>query len=162
MSEIKRDLHADLAICNAATAGPWEWGVDNGESLLQNSRGVPVVFISEPGITDADARFIAEARTGWPHAIERALAAEKEVARLTGLVGSLRVNDRDKTRKIAEVEADVERLRLIFGHPLVYEALAHYTDEHIDSDARPDDWEAVFDARVEALKLAKEATADDH
>jgi hypothetical protein len=133
-NETKRDLYADLAICDAALVGPWEWGVDNGESLLQNSRGVPVVFISEPGITDADARFIAEARTGWPRAIERAMAAEAEVA----------------------------RLRLIFGHPLVYEALAHYTDEHIDSDARPDDWETVFDARVEALKLAKEATADDH
>jgi len=81
----------------------------------------------------------AEARTGWPHAIERAMAAE---------------------RKLAEAEAEVERLRLIFGNPLVYEALAHYTDEHIDSDARPDDWETVFDARVEAFKLAKEATAD--
>jgi hypothetical protein len=137
----QRNLHSDLAICNAALVGPWEWGVDSGELLLQNSRGVPVVFISEPGITDADARFIAEARTGWPHAIERAMAAE---------------------RKLAEAEAEVERLRLIFGNPLVYEALAHYTDEHIDSDARPDDWETVFDARVEAFKLAKEATADDH
>jgi hypothetical protein len=81
----QRNLHSDLAICNAALVGPWEWGVDSGELLLQNSRGVPVVFISEPGITDADARFIAEARTGWPHAIERALAAERKLAEIRRL-----------------------------------------------------------------------------
>ncbi|MBR8661184.1 hypothetical protein [Brevibacillus sp. NL20B1] len=170
MSETKRDLHSDLAICNAATPGPWaaEKGYEQSErgNYVYSQAEGSVVCAEQDGtdcvLTDADARFIAEARTGWPHAIERALAAEKEVARLTGLVGSLRVNDRDKTRKIAEVEADVERLRLIFGHPLVYEALAHYTDEHIDSDTHPDDWETVFGARVEAFKLAKEATTDDH
>ncbi|OAJ75119.1 hypothetical protein AYJ08_05740 [Brevibacillus sp. SKDU10] len=34
----------------------------------------------------ADARFIAEARDGWPHAIRRALDAEAEVERLRKLV----------------------------------------------------------------------------
>jgi hypothetical protein len=124
MSEIKRDLRADLAICNAATPGPW---IDNGNEIVTESNR----FVGIAGaLTDEDNQFIAEARTGWPHAIERALAAE----------------------------AEVERLRRIFGHPLVYEALAHYTDEHIDSDTHPDDWETVFDARVAALKMAKEAT----
>jgi hypothetical protein len=136
MTTDKRDLHADLAICNAATAH-----VNNDTRLRYDWNGDEFVVTTWDGIElamdisdECFARFIAEARTGWPHAIERAQRAEAEVA----------------------------RLRLIFGHPLVYEALAHYTDEHIDSDARPDDWETVFDARVEAFKLAKEATADDH
>lgn len=30
----------------------------------------------------ADARFIAEARTGWPYAIKRTISAEAEVDRL--------------------------------------------------------------------------------
>jgi hypothetical protein len=164
MSEFKRDLNVpnrdlsrDLAICNAATPGPWR-------VVTESIVGFDVFDVMTPrDITvfnsEADAKFCAEARTGWPHAIERALAAEKEVARLTGLVGSLRVNERDKTRKIAEVEAEVERLRLIFGHPAVYRALKYWTDE-LDLGS-PDDWEVVYAARVAALKMTKEATADD-
>jgi hypothetical protein len=55
-----------------------------------------------------------------------------------------------------DVEAEVERLRQIFGHPAVYRALKYCTDE-LDLGSS-DDWEAVFSARATALKLAKEAT----
>ena len=158
---MKRDLHADLAICNAATAGHWAWGVDTGESLLKNSRGVPFVFISEPGITDADARFIAEARTGWPHAIERALAAEaerdhafnmyvvaesqcrrleKEVDNLRkivaeecpvaafDLVTSLRAEKAHTMEYVAELEAEIKRLKQ--SEEKLIETLRYYADLH--------------------------------
>ena len=75
-----RDLKADLEICNKATPGPW-----NGEE----NTGVEPVFetgcgcCTESTLSKEDAEFIAEAREGWPHAIERAIKAEAEVERLT-------------------------------------------------------------------------------
>jgi len=97
MKRNERDLYADLAICNAATAGPWTIGYGRGNSddkfdvdgaeqcitalgpICTGHNHWDGPFIDVP---DDDARFIAEARTGWPHAIERALAAEAEVERL--------------------------------------------------------------------------------
>lgn len=58
-----RDLEADLAICEAATSGPWE--------------------------NEANIRFAAEAREGWPYAIRRALAAEEEIDRLRNEISML-------------------------------------------------------------------------
>ena len=84
MSEIKRDLNVDLAICNAATAH-----VNNDTRLRYDWNGDEFVVTTWDGIElamdisdECFARFIAEARTGWPHAIERAMAAEKRVAEL--------------------------------------------------------------------------------
>ena len=74
-----RDLQKDLEICNRATPGPW-----NGEE----NTGVEPVFetgcgcCTESTLSKEDAEFIAEAREGWPHAIERAIKAEAEVERL--------------------------------------------------------------------------------
>ncbi|WNF07427.1 hypothetical protein [Brevibacillus borstelensis] len=141
MTTDKRDLHADLAICNAATAGPWGWGVDNGESLLQNSRGVPVVFISEPGITDADARFIAEARTGWPHAIERALTAEELCAHQGRSILALAERNR-------ELKVEVERLRGVLEYFAVSPIFRFVESPH---SLR----------QMAQMALRKEATADD-
>jgi hypothetical protein len=64
-----RDLKADLELCNKATPGPW---VFNGISVL----GAHGLLIARTP-NDADAEFIAQAREGWPHAIERALKAEE-------------------------------------------------------------------------------------
>lgn len=140
MSITKRDLHADLDICDVATDGPWELDYD------YETRKTRVKAVIEPewlgGVIvadcahDVDTRFIVEARTGWPHAIKRALEAE---------------------RMLAMMQAKVERMRQAFGNSLVYTALVHYTDMHIDSDERPDDWDTVFDARLEAFKLMREA-----
>lgn len=81
MTETKRDLHADLAICNAATAGPWKVGGGKfGETNVYagDTRVVRDIDYDK----EADATFIAEARTAWHHAIERAISAEAEVERL--------------------------------------------------------------------------------
>jgi hypothetical protein len=79
----KRNLTADLAICEAATAGPWF--KTDGIHALYVSTDACMDVIAECEVT-RDATFIAEARTGWPHAIQRAMAAEKEVERLRALI----------------------------------------------------------------------------
>ena len=85
-TENKRDLAADLAICEAATAGPWrrltkyeQAVVGEGMMDVITARGDDMAHVD---IEPDDERFIIEAREGWPEAIRRALAAEAEVARL--------------------------------------------------------------------------------
>lgn len=60
---MERNLREDLEICNEAMAN---------------------------SCTECGWTFIAEARIGWPHAIERALDAEAEVAVLNAEVERLR------------------------------------------------------------------------
>lgn len=114
MTETPRDLQADLAICEAATPGPWrvyrsqyfdcEWecghkaddppcekGVGECEYIKQREPadvGGPFeVDCGEyRGLSNENAEFIAAAREGWPHAIKRALAAERRVRQLESAV----------------------------------------------------------------------------
>jgi hypothetical protein len=87
----ERDLTTDLAICEAATQGPWY-----AEAFGGVYAGTREIFRREQGARgygggDNSAHrasriannntFAAEARTGWPHAIKRAMAAEAEVER---------------------------------------------------------------------------------
>lgn len=85
-----RDLEADLAICEAATPTRWEHGYSYGAvPYTVVSRGAEdktIARVFRPG----DARFIAEAREGWPYAIRRALEAEAEVDRLRHEIEILR------------------------------------------------------------------------
>lgn len=91
MNTTKRDLDADLAICSAATSGPWRI---KGVNIIDR-RGYPVLRKEPMGQAygggdatlhieriDANAVFAIEARTGWPIAIERAINAEAEVESL--------------------------------------------------------------------------------
>lgn len=76
-----RDLEVDLVICEAATPGPYTIEPCRCHSVCK------YVFIrkithSDGRLLPEDARFIAEARKGWPYAIRRALEAEAEVDRL--------------------------------------------------------------------------------
>jgi len=70
-----RDLEADLAICEAATPGPWTF---DRVSVKREEYALLLSYLS----TRDDLRFVAEAREGWPYAIRRALAAEREIDRL--------------------------------------------------------------------------------
>ncbi len=77
-----RDLEADLAICEAATAGPWTWQSwehDRDRVLIETELFLVADAMS---ISEEDAEFIAAAREGWPYAIRRALEAEAEADRL--------------------------------------------------------------------------------
>ena len=91
-----RDLQKDLELCKKATPGPWEREQKNGWWKLpedvngkqRNTHNHGRILVKEKpfgdvistlrryGGQDEDAEFIAQAREGWPHAIERALKAE--------------------------------------------------------------------------------------
>ena len=82
-----RDLKRDLEICDAATPGPWhlappKCGPD-GQGVYANDLGC-VCEVGDPyprgnNHPQENMEFIAEARTGWPEAIQRALDAEAEL-----------------------------------------------------------------------------------
>jgi hypothetical protein len=110
MTENKRDFAADLAICNAATAGPW----------VADKVGIVYDIFAEDGdmIADIlyeknDARFIAEAREGWP-------AALAEIKRLkTSVDGWFAEANSEALRAdiaLAEIERLTEALREIDTH----------------------------------------------
>jgi len=86
-----RDLRKDLELCEAATSGPWvidEYCVSQIRQPNYSKRRRIVCPPDANGFNDA--RFIAEAREGWPEAIRRALAAEA---------------------RVKELEAEIERLK---------------------------------------------------
>jgi hypothetical protein len=86
MSEIKRDAAADLAMCEAATPGPWV--VDGENGVIWDGNGQIVVVLDANADPDNDD-FIAESRTALPHWINRAVAAEAEVERLREALRSI-------------------------------------------------------------------------
>ncbi len=81
----KRDLLRDKALTDKATPGPWtyyqrgcdELGYDLDEPPNGPPNGIRGYFQRAE-----DAEMIAESCVGWPHAIDRAIAAEAENARL--------------------------------------------------------------------------------
>lgn len=74
----ERDLAADLKLCEAATYGPWVVDVDGfGDFCVINEKELIASELNAP-----DAKLIAASRVGWPHAIQRAIAAETENTKL--------------------------------------------------------------------------------
>lgn len=97
MTETKRDLRADLELCEKATPGPWVF-VDSSGAIYRTTT-----------VVEEDIEFIAEAHEGWPHAIRRAIAAEARVAELEAEVERLR-------RELAEHEQLIKwALQQIYG-----------------------------------------------
>ncbi len=84
----KRNLNADLEVCNKATKGPWRVNTNAHPETTGESWGWidgPVenyCWTNRRPQSRRDAEFIAQAREGWPHAIERALKAEALVREL--------------------------------------------------------------------------------
>lgn len=108
-TETKRDLSADLAVCNAATPGNWYSGMIGAEPMAvwYNVIGGPKLrnIADDIGVRE-NAQFIAEARTGWPHVIERAINAEAEVAQVRALLIGMR-------KRVKSAEGKWARLREI-------------------------------------------------
>lgn len=77
MTEEKRDLQADLAICEEATEGPWALTFDL--RLIPNKPTMPGKSLLK---LYSNQIFVVTARTGWPHAIRRAMEAEACVVEL--------------------------------------------------------------------------------
>jgi hypothetical protein len=87
-----RNAKDDLALCDKATPGPWKYdGMHNeiqtprGETywlIVSECRSAPDQGYPDDPQYDANFDFIAMAREALPHWIERAVAAEKEIAEL--------------------------------------------------------------------------------
>ncbi len=112
---MKRDLKADLEMCNKATPGPWAKDERGGcvavyprsigeINCMDESGGKRIFYKGGYQVLDedgrfkhwevhpqdiADAEFVAQAREGWPHAIERALKAETLSRELMEALGGL-------------------------------------------------------------------------
>lgn len=90
-----RDLHADLAICDASTEAPWhtssltEGYIIAGDEkcttiatvIEYNDDGTEYLRLGHHDCQD-NRIFIAESRQGWPEAIRRAIAAEASLDKL--------------------------------------------------------------------------------
>lgn len=90
--DLARDAAADMAVCEAATPGPWDDnGADHWGAIPVYTLATDVGYImasshfGQPEQARVDAAFIALARTAQPAWIRRAVAAEAEVARLKSL-----------------------------------------------------------------------------
>ena len=95
---MSRDLKADLELCNEATPGPWYRektganfkGFSSEVIIADTSRyatGNKVYAEPEGGqFPSSDADFIAQAREGWPYAIEQALAEKERADKYEALV----------------------------------------------------------------------------
>lgn len=88
-TETKRDLQADLALCEESTEH-----VPNATKLTYSWDGDEYRIYTDSGTElaadipyAAFAEFVAESRVGWPEAIRRAIAAEAEVERLRAVLG---------------------------------------------------------------------------
>ncbi|WP_058301720.1 hypothetical protein [Gorillibacterium timonense] len=105
-----RDLQADLAICEAATPGP----IQMKPCACGRCNQFLLSITHADGRFDPEnAKFIVEAREGWPEAIQRALKAEAEVVTLTNQLYNCgkAVFERDQARQERDnAEDKVDRL----------------------------------------------------
>ncbi|MBA4542025.1 hypothetical protein H1164_03800 [Thermoactinomyces daqus] len=80
----KRDLLRDLEIAKNATPGPWFAYHRGGVGGFDYEVTLPddTFYVIAAELSEHNAKFIAEAREGWPEAIRRAIEAENELAQL--------------------------------------------------------------------------------
>jgi hypothetical protein len=114
MSE-KRDLAADLEICEAATSDPWiafnDESVFGGSVCAVTDISITTI-IKEDDLDDRpnDLNFVAAAREGWPYAIKLAMELQ---ARNTTLEALLNEAQRQKDEAVNEKNrVQVENARL--------------------------------------------------
>jgi len=102
-SKQTRDLEADLAICEAATPGPW---------IIESSnvicRGYTLMIVAYAG-SQNDISFVAEAREGWPYAIRRVMELEKELERVRNERDFWERNEYTLGLKVEQLEKELEQ-----------------------------------------------------
>ena len=81
---MKRDLKADLELCNKATPGPWEF--ERPWEFGPIYAGAIADALDEER-DRANRELLNNFREGWPHAIERALKAEALARELVDMLG---------------------------------------------------------------------------
>ena len=109
-----RDLIKDLELISKATPGPWTrnekpsfgdwWVCSGGQHICLLPADKKGTYYGE--MFRANSDFIAQAREGWPHAIERAIKAEAENAKLRAVVDAARVYvmEHDKTPNLRTLD----------------------------------------------------------
>lgn len=113
MDKNKRDAAADLAMCQAATPGPWELEpeADEDEGLViwrkddehpGRSEGV-IVLNPDCHYEEADVTFIVDSRAALPHWIERAQAAEVEARRLREALEKIDIHIRSTSDPVPHI-----------------------------------------------------------
>lgn len=106
----KRDLHADLALCEAATKGPWTHSrFAAGYVMTDDDKCTTVASVveyNEDGSIHkkfagdeclANRSFISESREGWVEALRRAIAAEEKWSQLRDIVVTNATGDRGES-----------------------------------------------------------------
>ena len=81
---MKRDLKADLELCNKATPGPWEF--ERPWEFGPIYAGAIADALDEER-DRANRELLNNFREGWPHAIERAIKAEALARELVDVLG---------------------------------------------------------------------------
>ena len=113
----KRDLKADLELCNKATPGPWvicDWDTDVCGGIITPDTQEVVIEAEDWGmpvkVKREDADFIVQAREGWPHAIERALELEEELTRCGNTLVELTIALKDDRKRADKTETIIREL----------------------------------------------------
>ncbi|WP_433943664.1 hypothetical protein [Paenibacillus sp. SN-8-1] len=110
-TETKRDLAADLAICEAAAPAyiihSAVYSVPTGGTNIV----AEVCRDDYEPLTEGDTEFILEAREAWPHAIRRAIAAEAESERCKHSYRLLLACYDGQSARAAEYYSEAIRLR---------------------------------------------------
>lgn len=98
MADIIRDFNADRTICDAASSGPWFVDENLANQVRQPNVSKRRRITTPPDFDGiADARFIAEARTGWPAALDE-IERLREVA-LTSAYSAISRLQEERTRR---------------------------------------------------------------
>lgn len=140
---MQRDAEKDLAMCEAATLGPWVCKENTHPEL----NGQPWGWIQASGWKIgtwsgsrnpnhvADNRFIAEAREALPYWIKRAMAAEAEVDQLRKEHHLDRI---ELNRRIMKLETENTRMVALAGagYEKLVKALQTIVEEIDDLGAR--------------------------
>lgn len=147
----KRDWQADWELCEKATPGPWiweDWEEDNGPNRYtltappETRPDYPGLFPwlrnyliadEEHGISEADRKFIAEAREALPYWLARVRELEEDVIELEADVGSVLVRLEEAEERIRQLEAENARLKAVAEAAREYLRIAHEWQGDYDS-----------------------------
>ncbi|GGF87957.1 hypothetical protein [Paenibacillus abyssi] len=113
MAENKRNFAADQRICDAATPGPWTIEGNNVDGPDTGYGELRVATLSDTARREQteNARFIAEARTGWPAALAEIERLKAELESYPHAVDHLINEMRSKhAAEIKRLKAEIEHL----------------------------------------------------
>jgi len=138
-----RDFEADRKICEAASAGPWEamrWEIGGADAYNVQCCDNDVATVWQgvrypfgPEISDytakANTRFIAEARTGWPAALDRIAELEAENRRLKSDLLTAHIDERTAYVSAETYYNEIQRYRQAFEQIIRLETYNFTSDQ---------------------------------